>query len=312
MYKVYARTLWSPATLRFNWDIVQRADTREFDIAWVDKGIHVRRYTLQRLSARGIFTVHHMTDDFMNRRHSLLYRFYKQAIPDYHVHLSSNSNNLRELISLGAKAAVQTYLGFDPELCMPGGLPATLNPAYSSDVAFIGFWRSHLDEHLLPLIRAGIRVRTWGSHWNKSPHAREYRQVAAFRQVSDKEYATILASASIALCFLARENRNVSTGRSFEIPAVGAFMLAERTDEHLSFYEEGREAEFFSDPTELLHKVKYYLSRPQERLAIARAGHVKAVTAGYSYLERIRSDLAHIRPLLDNFHAQHNRRGRRI
>ena len=42
-------------------------------------------------------------------------------------------------------------------------------------------------------------------------------------------------------------------------------MMAERTDEHLSMFEENKEAVYFSSKEELLEKCKYYLVHDSER-----------------------------------------------
>ena len=49
--------------------------------------------------------------------------------------------------------------------------------------------------------------------------------------------------------------------RTFEIPASKGFMLHEKSEEVMDFFEEGKEAEYFSSPEEVLDKLKFYLRR---------------------------------------------------
>jgi len=88
-------------------------------------------------------------------------------------------------------------------------------------------------------------------------------------------------------------------------PAIGALgrspltygglrMLAERTTDHLRLFEEGREAEYFATPDELLAKVRHYLAHDDERRAIAEAGRERCRSSGYDLDTRARRMLSDV------------------
>ena len=60
-------------------------------------------------------------------------------------------------------------------------------------------------------------------------------------------------------------------------------MVAERTDEHRSYFEEDKEAVYFDGEAELLCKVKRYLEEPNARATIAAAGRKRSESSDYSY-----------------------------
>jgi spore maturation protein CgeB len=80
--------------------------------------------------------------------------------------------------------------------------------------------------------------------------------------------------------------KDLQTTRSIEIPACGAFRLAERTNEHLELFSEGKEVEIYETNKELLEKVTCYLIHEQERQRIAQAGRERCIRSGYSNHEK--------------------------
>jgi spore maturation protein CgeB len=102
------------------------------------------------------------------------------------------------------------------------------------------------------------------------------------------DYIRALCASRINLCFLRKMNRDLQTDRTMELPACGAFMLAERTPEHLRLFAEGREAAYFGSDAELVRTVQYYLDHEKERAAIAAAGRRRCLESGYSHHERLR------------------------
>ena len=135
----------------------------------------------------------------------------------------------------------------------------------------------------------------WGGGW--SDWAKRHRHPnlrVGGRDLWGERCTQAICSFEINLGFLRKLNRDLQTTRSVEIPACGAFLLAERTAEHLEMFVEGREAEFFNTPHELLEKCRYYLSHTQSRLEIAAAGRDRCARSGYSYDAQVNQALQHL------------------
>jgi hypothetical protein len=113
-------------------------------------------------------------------------------------------------------------------------------------------------------------------------------------EIYEERYAEAVAASKISLGFLREICLDEHTTRSFEIPAMGGFLLAHRSAEHLEFFEEGKEAEFFETDEEFNEKVRFYLAHDALRRRIAEAGYRRCMTSGYSYDERIQSLLPQI------------------
>jgi spore maturation protein CgeB len=107
-------------------------------------------------------------------------------------------------------------------------------------------------------------------------------------------YPRTLARAKIALGLLSKRIPETTTTRTFEIPAAAAFMLAERTNDHLALFEEGIEADFFTSDEELREKIQFYLTHDTVRTKIAAAGRRRCVKSGYHSEKQLRNVLSHL------------------
>ncbi len=65
--------------------------------------------------------------------------------------------------------------------------------------------------------------------------------------------------------------------RDFEVPMSGGFYMVEYMEELEEFFEIGKEIVCYGDAADLADKIKYYLQHTQEREAIRRAGHARAL-----------------------------------
>jgi hypothetical protein len=183
---------------------------------------------------------------------------------------------------------------------------------YASDVCFVGGWEPRR-EALLDAVAGlpDIKLKIWGYGWNHLADGRvTARRYFAMRrnsagepfkvrrnprlapavqgaEIYDEQYSWAISAARISLGFLRKICPDQHTTRSFEIPACGSMMIADRTTEHLAMFEEGKEAEFFDDATELLDKLRYYLAHEDERKRVAQAGFERCFRDGYSYRSRV-------------------------
>jgi hypothetical protein len=66
--------------------------------------------------------------------------------------------------------------------------------------------------------------------------------------------------------------------RDVEIPMTGGFLLAEACDETELYFTPGKHLDTFRDENELLEKSRWYLDHPAERVRIAEAGRVHALS----------------------------------
>ena len=148
------------------------------------------------------------------------------------------------------------------------------------DVGFIGMWEKERCDSILYLAKNGIKVKVFGGgKWNDYTNIPNLTICPA---VYSSDYSKALQAFKISLCFFRKMNFYQQTSRTMEIPGCGGFMMAERTNEHKILFEEDKEAVFFSSNDELLDKCRYYLSHDDERVAIAKAGHKRCETSGYS------------------------------
>ncbi len=77
----------------------------------------------------------------------------------------------------------------------------------------------------------------------------------------------------IVLNFIRRQNETSHNMRTFEVPAAGAFLLTQRTQEQASFlFKEDENIACFGNIDELVKKIKFYLKLDSLRKVIAKKG----------------------------------------
>ena len=301
------RTLLTPGTFAFNREIIARAERFRPEIAWLEKGTFIFPRTLRRLQQdHRLVLVYHNTDDWRLRGllHRLHWRFLRRTIRWYDLHITSNLWNVEEFRSAGFPRVAHMELAANPALRDPGAIPEAERAALGGPVGFIGHWEPVTERRILHLVRAGIPTKVYGGGWDDAVAANELAGSVQHRLVLGEEYARAIVSFDVNLGIVSKWNRNHTASRTFQIPALGGFLLHERNDVVTKYFAEGIEAEFFDSDDELLEKCRHYLAHPDERRRIAEAGRRRCFESGYFEPDRVRE----IVPTLEELVREHRAR----
>jgi spore maturation protein CgeB len=305
---------------KLNTAVVEAAARHRPQLVWFEKQEYLSPATVKYVQALGALTIHYNPDPYF----SLSWK--RTAAADaclqlYDVVISTKRYEVCAYRLHCHGRVIYSPLGYDPLGHAP---PASRALSVDSDVVFVGGWEPRRERLLSAATEIAQNVVVWGYGWRLAQAARA-NPLRALRlgrltpgrrtyfgppsaplseavrtgegsngEIYEEKYAAAIAGSRIALGFVREICPDEHTTRTFEIPAIGGFMLADRTEEHLSLFEEGTEAEYFGSNEEYLQKLKFYLSNETARTRIARAGHRRCMRSGYSYDDRIRTILGEL------------------
>ena len=280
------------------------------DLVWADKQEFLRIETLQDLRRLGARMVSFTPDPYFTlawKRTPVM----DEALRAFDVLVYCKSYEKTAYEALG-RPAIYMPLGYCDEVHRP--LPSN-DPRWHCDLGFLGGWEPRRQQLLAPLADAGLDLKIWGGYWDflkdgrwtlrrqiilkqlaggEPFRIRRHPTLAASWQGSEvygDDYARALTGSKIGIGFLRKVCPDQHTTRTFEIPACGSLLLADRTAEHQAFFEEGSEAEFFESGEELVEKSAFYANHEGARKRIADAGLQKCKDGRYAYIHRMEDAL---------------------
>ncbi|MCX6854909.1 MAG: glycosyltransferase [Verrucomicrobia bacterium] len=292
------------------------AAAREFrpDIVWADKQEFLRAETLEAIKKLGARCLHFTPDPyfFLDWKQT---RLMNEAMSCFDALVYCKVYEVANYESLG-KPVFYMPLGYCDETHRP--MPSS-DPQWNCAVGFLGGWEPRRETLLSAVAASGVDLKVRGGYWDFLSDGKwTLRRHIILNQLAGKDhfkfrrntvvadaylggevygddYARALSGARIGLGFLRKVCPDQHTTRTFEIPACGSMLLSDRTQECQEFFAEGREAEYFDSPEELVDKVKFYTTHEEARAQIAAAGRQRCVDGRYSYLERMRDAMAWVK-----------------
>ena len=286
------RATIGPPVRNLNRDVTRFVKSNAANVShvWIDKGKWLYPETVQTIKEiTGAVIIHYTPDAQFIQNQT---RYFKAGIPLYDLLFTTKPFEVELYKQYGAKRVHLIDQGYDNIHLSLRELSFEEKRKFGSDVCFVGHCEPHYAKTLRVAFKMPGRHRVWGHGWRSYARFHSWLKDAfSGDAVWGDDYSRALNAASIALCLLTKRCPETTTTRSFEITACGAFMLAERTEDHLALYEEGKEAEFYGSLDELVDKLRYYLTHPVEREQIAVAGYERCQRSGYSNHQRARQML---------------------
>lgn len=269
--------------------ILARLGEGRYDILWLDRAVSVRAATL-RAAKRLVLDlkiVWYAEDDMMNPHH--LSYWTERALPLFDLWVTTKSANAapEEMPAKGVRKVLFVDNSYDPALHRPIEVSESERDRFGSDISFVGTYEQERARSLAALARAGFDVRIWGNGWRRASDRPTGLRIED-RPVYDDDYAKVVCASRINLCFLRKENRDLQTCRSIEIPAMGGLMVHERNAEIAGLFKENEEAVFFSSDFELVERCRDLLRDAEACRRIAHNGHRAVMDGGYRHEDRLR------------------------
>lgn len=285
-----------PVLLRLNRALLRFMKREEVDLLLAWRGTHLLPSTIKTINAIGVVTVSYNNDDPFGTalhnnvpwQHHFLWFWYLRGLKYYQRNFFYRRLNVAEAKQRGALHADVLKPYFMPWQDRPVTLTEDEKKRFSCDVVFVGHYEpDDRVNHMRALVESGLSVKLFGGgYWTPKVLGDLYSYFAPIVKAEGDDYAKALCGAKVCLAFLSKLNRDTYTRRCFEIPACGRVMLAERTDDLLSMFEENKEACFFSSTEELVAKAKWLIDNPEIADKIAQAGLRRVWADGHDVKSR--------------------------
>lgn len=275
------------------WLAVQLGNER-YDLAWIDGG------SLFGVEALGVLRLHvprlvnYNVDDPTGPRDWRRFHTLRRAVSHYDVMVTVREPTRVELLDLGAPQVLKTIRSYDDELLKPVPLQEVEKQHWSSGVLFVGTWMPERGPFLAKLVQANVPLTIYGDRWSRAPEWPLLRAYVRNTAIYGRDYVRAIQSSKICLGLLSRENRDLHTIRSSEIPYIGSLFCAERTSEHMAMYVDGQEAVFWSDEAECISRISSLLSDDAARVRIAAAGHARVLALKLAHVDVLAAILAQV------------------
>ncbi len=286
------RVLGSPPRGRgsLNQALLAKAAALRPDLVLIGKGANLAPRTLHTLrNATGAMLINWATDDPFNPADSS--RYLRESIPLYDLYVCTKRAVMADVARAGGRRVAYVRFGYKPDVHFPEA-PSTASERarFSCDVAFIGGCDRDRAPYFEAIVAAlpHLRINFFGGYFDRYPRLKPHWRGTA----NGRDFRLAVAGAKISLNLVRRANRDDHVMRTFEVPACGGFMLAERTPAHEEIFAENREAALFSSAEEMVAKIRWWVAHDDARACAAASARRRITEGANTYADRLDEILA--------------------
>jgi spore maturation protein CgeB len=259
---------------------------QQFDVILVFKGLTLYESSIEKLKQHAkILCCYNPDHPFRFYSPGSGNRHIINSIKHYDIYFTYSENICRQLKQEWKSDSYVIPFGFDGSNAPGKDLD---NSTYINKWLFIGTWDKYRMNWLSNLSINSLNIygdAKWaGSNGKNNITANAYQG----KPLYDGEYKVAIKNASGIINLLRRQNIEEQSHnmRTFEVPGYGGLMIANRTDEQQSFFEEDKEAVYFDSAEELSDKINFLAKHPSSISSIKAAAFLRASCSGYSYSDR--------------------------
>jgi hypothetical protein len=213
-------------------------------------------------------------DDPTGSRDYLRFHLLRRSLRFYSICAFIRRETSIEALAYGARQVLTVHRSYDEVHHLQPDM-TSMQCLYERVVSFVGTMipGERRDHFLLALKQAGLPLRLIGDRWNRSLFWLTLKPIYQGTALAGAAYSQVLARSALSLGLLSHHNRDLVTTRSYETPASGGVLCAERTSEHQLLYEDYLEAVFWDSTDQCVQRCQEFLDDPTLRNNICLNGH---------------------------------------
>ncbi len=268
---------------RINNELIRTIDKFKPDVFLEAGGHRIKVETVIRIKKKGIKTAL-WTIDYPRGFKPII-----ESAPFYDFVFTGGSEAYEILKNCNIKNLYFLPFACDPDYAYPMEVNEEERNSYGSDIVFVGSYYPNRLEILEKI--SDFNLSVLGPGWNKVPSNSPLNKcIKKTYGVSCEEWRKIYSSSKIALAVHYQDGKipcYQASPKVYEVLACKCFLLSDNQKDVVKLFKPGRHLDIFNNIDDLRRKLNYYLSKPEERKAIAEKGW-KEVISKHTYLHRIK------------------------